>query len=124
MDISQITLSNFVEFTDFNAPITEDSSISAFIDVEDGQQIVVGGMIKEKRQQIESKVPILGDLPFIGALFKKTETVAENSEVVIIITPHIIDIQNPEDYGRLERQSEEWRLNGQNQEDGKQPAEK
>ena len=125
LDISQITLSNFVEFTDFNAPITEDSSISAFIDVEDGQQIVVGGMIKEKRQQIESKVPILGDLPFIGGIFKKTETVAENSEVVIIITPHIIDIQNPEDYGRLERQSEEWRLNGQqNQEDGKQPTEK
>ena len=114
LDISQITLSNFVEFTDFNAPITEDSSISAFIDVEDGQQIVVGGMIKEKRQQIESKVPILGDLPFIGGIFKKMETVAENSEVVIIITPHIIDIQNPEDYGRLERQSEEWRQNGQN----------
>ena len=125
LDISQITLSNFVEFTDFNAPITEDSSISAFIDVEDGQQIVVGGMIKEKRQQIESKVPILGDIPFIGGLFRKTETVAENSEVVIIITPHIIDIQNPDDYGRLERQSEEWRLNGQqNQENGKQPAEK
>ena len=71
-------------------------------------------MIKEKRQQIESKVPILGDIPFVGGLFKKTETVAENSEVVIIITPHIIDIQNPEDYGRLEQQSEEWRLNGQN----------
>ena len=124
LDISQITLSNFVEFTDFNAPITEDSSISAFIDVEDGQQIVVGGMIKEKRQQIESKVPILGDIPFIGALFKKMETVAENSEVVIIITPHIIDIQNPEDYGRLEQQSEEWRSNGQNKENEQQPPEK
>ena len=124
LDISQITLSNFVEFTDFNAPITEDSSISAFIDVEDGQQIVVGGMIKEKRQQIESKVPILGDIPFIGGLFKKMETVTENSEVVIIITPHIIDIQNPEDSGRLEQRSEEWRLNGQNQKNGKQPQEK
>ena len=124
LDISQITLSNFVEFTDFNAPITEDSSISAFIDVEDGQQIVVGGMIKEKRQQIESKVPILGDIPFIGGLFKKTETASENSEVVIIITPHIIDIQNPEDSGRLERQSEEWRLNGQNQQNKKTSSEK
>ena len=122
LDISQITLSNFVEFTDFNAPITEDSSISAFIDVEDGQQIVVGGMIKEKRQQIESKVPVLGDLPFIGSLFKKVETVAENSEVVIIITPHIIDIQNPEDYGRLEQQSEKWRLNGQNRDQDAQDS--
>ena len=124
LDISQITLSNFIEFTEFNAPITEDSSISAFIDVEDGQQIVVGGMIKEKRQKIESKVPILGDIPFIGALFKKTETVSENSEVVIIITPHIIDIQNPEDRGRLEQQSEEWRSNGQNEEEAEQQPEK
>ena len=81
-------------------------------------------MIKEKRQQIESKVPILGDIPFIGGLFKKTETVAENSEVVIIITPHIIDIQNPEEFRRLERQSEEWRLNGQNRENQEQPSDK
>ena len=111
LEIAQIQASNFIEFTDFNAPITEDSSISAYIDVEDGQQIVVGGMIKQKQQQIESKMPILGDIPFLGSLFKKTETVAENSEIVIIITPHIIDIRNPDDLKTLEEQAEQWRNN-------------
>ena len=122
--IEQIQVSNFIEFTDFNAPITEDSSISAYIDVEDAQTIIVGGMIKEKRQQIESKVPILGDIPFIGGLFKKTETVAENSEIVIIITPHIIDIRNPGDRGRLQKQADEWRSNGQDGADGEQEEQK
>ena len=113
LDIEQIQASNFIEFTDFNAPITEDSSISAYIDVEDGQQIVVGGMIKSKQQEIESKVPILGDIPFIGRLFKQTETVSENSEIVIIITPHIVDIKNPEDLEKLRKEADKWRSNNE-----------
>ena len=111
LDIEQIQASNFIEFTDFNAPITEDSSISAYIDVEDGQQIVVGGMIKSKQQEIESKVPIIGDIPFIGRLFKRTEKVSENSEIVIIITPHIVDIKNPEDLEKLQKEADKWRSN-------------
>ena len=114
LEIVQIQASNFIEFTDFNAPITEDSSISAYVDVEDGQRIVVGGMIKQKQQQIESKMPILGDIPFLGNLFRRTETVTENSEIVIIITPHIIDIKNPDDLRRLEEQANEWRSNDSN----------
>lgn len=116
LDIEQIQASNFIEFTDFNAPITEDSSISAYIDVEDGQQIVVGGMIKSKQQEIESKVPILGDIPFIGRLFKRTEKVSENSEIVIIITPHIVDIKNPEDLEKLQKEADKWRSNNDQEE--------
>ncbi len=114
LEIETIQASNFIEFTDFNAPITEESTISAYIDVEDGQQIVVGGMIRSSQQEIESKMPILGDIPFLGRLFKRTETVTENSEIVIIITPHIVDIRNPGDMEKLEKQAEEWRNNGIN----------
>jgi hypothetical protein len=39
--------------------------------------------------------------------------------VVIIITPHIVDIRNPEDRGRLEKQAEEWRNNGNNMKEQK-----
>jgi len=102
LDIEQVTASNFLEFTSFDAPLTEDSSISTFIDAQDGQQIVIGGLKKQKRQEIEEKVPILGDLPLIGSLFKRTEDVAQDSEVVIVITPHIVDINDPVDRTRLE----------------------
>ena len=112
LDIENISASNFIEFTDFNAPITDDNSISVYIDVEDGQQIVVGGIIRKKQKQVENKLPILGDIPLIGRLFKNTETAVEDTEIVIIITPHIVDINNPEDLEKLKEKAQDWQNNG------------
>ena len=112
LDIENISASNFIEFTDFNAPITDDNSISVYIDVEDGQQIVVGGIIRKKQKQVESKLPILGDIPLIGRLFKNTETAVEDAEIVIIITPHIVDIKKPEDLEKLKEKADNWQSNG------------
>jgi len=102
LDITEIRASNFLGFTSFNAPLTEDSTVSAYIDVEEGQPILIGGMIKSKQQNKEKKLPILGSLPFVGRLFKQSETVVEDSEIVMIITPHIVDIKNPTDMQRLD----------------------
>ena len=112
LEIDQIQASNFIEFTDFNAPITEDRTFSGYIDILDGQQIVVGGMIKSKQTEVENKVPFLGDIPLIGSLFRSTETITENSEVVILITPHIVDMQNENDIEKLKQKTDEWRHNG------------
>ena len=112
LDITNISASNFIEFTDFNAPITDDNSISVYIDVEDGQQIVVGGIIRKKQKQEENKLPILGDIPLLGRLFKKTETLIEDAEIVIIITPHIVDIKNPDDLEKLREKADNWQSNG------------
>ena len=112
LDITNISASNFIEFTDFNAPITDDNSISVYIDVEDGQQIVVGGIIRKKQKQVENKLPILGDIPLLGRLFKSTETAIEDTEIVIIITPHIVDIKNPGDLEKLKEQADNWQSNG------------
>ena len=112
LNIENISASNFIEFTDFNAPITDDNAISVYIDVEDGQQLVVGGIIRKKQKQVENKLPILGDIPLIGRLFKNTETAVEDAEIVIIITPHIVDINNPEDLEKLKEKAQDWQNNG------------
>ena len=111
LDIDNISASNFIEFTDFNAPITDDNAISVYIDVEDGQQIVVGGIIRKKQKQVENKLPILGDIPLIGRFFKNTETAMEDTEIVIIITPHIVDIKNPDDLEKLKEKADNWQSN-------------
>ena len=111
LDITNISASNFIEFTEFNAPITDDNSLSVYIDVEDGQQLVVGGIIRKKQKQVENKVPILGDIPLLGRLFKSTETEVQDTEIVFIITPHIVDIQNPEDLEKLRQKAENWQKN-------------
>ncbi len=112
LDINNISASNFIEFTDFNAPITDDNSISVYIDVEDGQRIVVGGIIRKKQKQVENKLPILGDIPLLGRLFKSTETAMEDTEIVIIITPHIVDIKNQDDLEKLKEKADNWQSNG------------
>ena len=115
LDITNISASNFIEFTDFNAPITDDNTLSAYVDVEDGQQLIVGGIIRKKQKEVENKVPILGDIPLLGRLFKSTETIVEDTEIVFIITPHIVNIKNPEDIKKLRQTEDDWRKNGMNE---------
>ncbi len=60
----------------------------------DGQTVILGGMIKERQEYAESKIPILGDLPIIGALFKRRSVNPSGSptklELMVFITPHVI----------------------------------
>ncbi len=97
LDIENMNVSNFIEYTDFNAPVTSDSTVTTYVDVEDGEQIVIGGMMRSETKKITHQIPYLGSIPFLGRLFKKTEEVMEDTELLILITPHIIDINEGED---------------------------
>lgn len=58
--------------------------------VRDGETMVIGGMIKDDTSQYTRKVPILGSLPLLGALFRRQETVKRKTELVVFLTPHIV----------------------------------
>jgi len=58
--------------------------------VEDGQMIVLGGLIDERAMESESKVPLLGDIPVLGHLFKSTSTQVEKKNLMVFIKPTII----------------------------------
>ena len=107
LDITTMNVSNFIEYTDFNAPVTADTNITTYVDVVDGETILIGGMMKSEEKNVTHQIPILGSIPFLGRLFKKTEKLMEDTELLILITPHIIDINNREDrimLGELERE--------------------
>jgi type IV pilus assembly protein PilQ len=59
--------------------------------VKNGQSIVIGGLINEFTSRKASKVPLLGDLPLLGYLFRRISSQQIKTEVVIIITPYILD---------------------------------
>ncbi|MGB9597397.1 MAG: secretin N-terminal domain-containing protein, partial [Candidatus Poribacteria bacterium] len=109
LEIERINVSSFLEYTDFNAPVTSDSTITSYIDVEDGEQIAIGGMIKKETKKTIHKFPILGSIPFLGRLFNRTADSIENTQLWILITPHIIDISKPEDKETLKKLQEEQR---------------
>ncbi|MDT8302983.1 MAG: secretin N-terminal domain-containing protein, partial [Sedimentisphaerales bacterium] len=62
--------------------------------VKDGQTIVIGGLFRDVIVTSRSQIPLLGDLPFIGALFRKTTDRVERQEVIVMLTVHIIDEAN------------------------------
>ncbi len=57
----------------------------------DGQTVVLGGLISEKVQKQKDKVPILGDLPFIGRFFRSESSSSSKKNLVIFVTPRLID---------------------------------
>jgi type IV pilus secretin PilQ/predicted competence protein len=72
------------------APITSKRSVSTVVSVKDGETIVIGGMIKEDMKKIVSKVFLLGQIPLLGNLFRNTDYEKKQSDLLIFITPHII----------------------------------
>ena len=58
--------------------------------IKDGQTVVIGGLKKQDVSQQKNKIPLLGDLPLIGALFRFEGESTVNSELVIFITPHLV----------------------------------
>jgi len=83
-------------------PLKTVTQVKSNIMVKDGKTIIIGGLFKEQITSNDSQVPVAGDVPIIGALFKKTKDANIRTELVILITPHIIN--DPED---LASESEE-----------------
>ncbi|GHS87928.1 pilus (MSHA type) biogenesis protein MshL [Campylobacterota bacterium] len=72
------------------APDTMSRRISSVARVRDGDVVVLGGMIQNSNEVTENKVPLLGDIPFVGALFGSKKTSVKVSEIVFVLTPHIV----------------------------------
>ena len=58
--------------------------------VKDGETMVIGGLIREEEIKTMSKIPILGDLPLIGELFRHRNNNHRKSEILVVITPRIV----------------------------------
>jgi type II secretory pathway component GspD/PulD (secretin) len=70
-------------------PVIETRKTDTILRVKDGQTIIIGGLRKNEPSVVESKIPILGDIPFIGMLFRKVDVDQVESELGVFITPHI-----------------------------------
>jgi len=65
------------------------------VTVQNGETIVIGGLRQQEMSNVEVKVPILGDIPLLGWLFKKQESIVRHSVLTIFITPRVMTEDNP-----------------------------
>ena len=71
--------------------ITAKRTTDTTVTVKNGQNIIIGGLIKEDLQDTVNKVPILGDIPILGWLFKSTSKQKVKTNLMVFLTPHIIN---------------------------------
>lgn len=68
----------------------EERGSLSILRVTSGDTVVLGGLLREDRSTITTKLPILGDIPFLGAAFRHKSDVIANRELIIFLTPHIL----------------------------------
>jgi pilus assembly protein CpaC len=81
----QITQANIV------APRLDVTRVETTVEIESGQTMVIGGLLQNRVTGITNKVPVLGDLPFVGTAFRTVSYNEDEVELLVIVTPHVID---------------------------------
>lgn len=71
-------------------PPIDTRKIETTVLVDNGETVVLGGVFERTKTDSTEKVPFLGDIPFIGILFKRNEKIDENKELLIFVTPKIL----------------------------------
>ncbi|MFQ5950393.1 MAG: secretin N-terminal domain-containing protein, partial [Nitrospiria bacterium] len=84
-------------------PTTSKRSANTTVVVHDGQTVVIGGLIRDNAVTTERKIPLLGDIPLLGWLFKTQTKRFEKTNLMIFLTPHIVKEQSDLDDIRLEK---------------------
>ncbi|MBU3002280.1 type IV pilus secretin PilQ [Paraglaciecola arctica] len=88
--VTQDTRGDTVTTSTGDAVAIDTQEISTQVLVENGETIVLGGIFQQSSSDDVRKVPLLGDLPFVGYLFKNTSEILEKRELLIFVTPKIL----------------------------------
>ncbi len=76
-----------------NQPVFSIREVITFVTVWDGQTVALGGLITEDVQKVQDKVPFLGDIPLAGRLFRSDADQKLKKNLVIFVTPRILDAE-------------------------------
>jgi type II secretory pathway component GspD/PulD (secretin) len=86
MEVTSIT-----SYTTEGYPRVRTKTATSTLRLFDGETVVMGGLINNEVKKVLSKVPLLGDLPVVGRLFQRNDSKIEETEIVMLVTPRIMD---------------------------------
>jgi type II secretory pathway component GspD/PulD (secretin) len=79
------------------SPTIQNREVDTQVSVEDGQTIALGGIIQETKTLTTNRIPLLGDIPWLGVLFGSTSSSTTRTELIVLITPHVIRTRHEAD---------------------------
>ncbi|MFN2581497.1 MAG: type II and III secretion system protein family protein [Candidatus Dormibacteria bacterium] len=93
-EVSSLDFANGVTLGGFRVPALTTRRAETDVELRDGQSFAIGGLLNNMSQTDRSAIPLLGDLPIVGYLFKSKAERKERTELVVIITPHLVQPLN------------------------------
>jgi Flp pilus assembly secretin CpaC len=78
----------------FFAPTVDNRQVQTFVRVADNTPFIIGGLIANDERSSRVGVPLLSEIPLIGALFRKTTTSRAKREVIVVLTPHVVPLDD------------------------------
>jgi pilus assembly protein CpaC len=87
-EVANIT--SFLTFQGIVAPEIDTRRVSTGVDLKDGESLVLAGLLSEETKKNIQKMPIFGDIPILGAIFRSTHDELTQKELAFFITPHLI----------------------------------
>jgi len=88
--ISQLSAQSVTVSAGVSAPVIDLRSADTVVVTPDGQTVIIGGLMQNQKTQTDSKIPLLGDIPLLGNLFKRKVKSNVKTELLIFLTPHIV----------------------------------
>ena len=89
-EVSDLDWADAVTASGFNIPALKTSKLSTDVITQPGEALIMGGLMRRVEQKTVQKIPLLGDIPILGKLFRSTYYQNSQSDVVFVMTPEII----------------------------------
>jgi pilus assembly protein CpaC len=89
-EVSELDFQNALRFQGFTIPAITTRRASTTIELGDGQSFAIGGLMRDNVRESVKKFPVLGELPIVGTLFRSTAFQKNETELLIIVTPHLV----------------------------------
>jgi pilus assembly protein CpaC len=89
-EVSELDFSTAIQVSGFVIPGLSTRSASTTVELMDGHTLAIAGLIRDDARNLIDKFPVLGDIPILGALFRSTSFQKNQSELLILVSPHLV----------------------------------
>jgi len=89
-EVSELDFTNSLPVGGFNIPTIATRRATTVVELADGQSFAIAGLLRDNVRETVAKFPVLGDIPVLGALFRSSRYTKNQTELVIIVTPHYV----------------------------------
>lgn len=93
-EVSSLDFTNALEISGFQIPALKTRRADTTVNIRDGQSLIIGGLLQNETAKLVKQIPVLGNLPVLGELFKSRRFIEGETELVIIISPQIVKPNN------------------------------